>query len=1417
MAIARIKTSFDSDLYEDVFLSLLDTPTSVKTTSKALTVFLGSSNAYVQIKGVNLTYDGQGLFTGGRVTGLKTAYYGEIIEVSGFSIPATKLVQWSLSDNDGAIIDAVFGSADKMYGNSGNDALEGYGGNDLIFGYDGNDDLEGGAGSDKLNGGSGYDSLDGGSGNDKLNGGSGNDSLYGGTGNDQLLGGDGDDTLQGDDGNDIVIGGQGEDSLNGGEGNDIVDGGAGNDSISGGAGDDQVIGGEGDDSLRGFDGDDVLLGGAGNDTLQGMEGNDVLDGGAGDDDMWGWDGNDTYVVDSSLDTVHESFNSGIDQVKSYLSDYTLSLWVENGRIMSSGAADFRGNIHDNLLYAGSGNNLIDGVTGTDTVSYLYGASSGVTVDLSVSTAQNTGGSGTDTLTSIEQLHGSNYNDTLTGTAAANYLRGHEGNDTLDGGGSGNNTLIGGAGKDFLISGSDNDLLNGGSGTDSVSFYESATSGVTVDLNVTTAQATGGSGNDTLISIERLYGTDFNDTLLGNDKANILRGYDGNDILDGRGGNDIMRGDDGDDVYRVRDNGDVVQESSGEGTDFVFSHISSYTLTDYVEDGRIMSSVSANLKGNSLDNVIFSGKGSNIINGDSGNDSVSYLYGATGSVTVKLDLSQRQSTGGSGSDRLISIENLYGSNFNDKFYGNDDTNYLRGYGGNDILDGRGGNDTMRGDAGNDVYHVRESGDVVEEFSGEGTDLVNSYLASYTLGSHIENGRIKSSGSADLTGNSLDNEIRAGQGDNVIDGDSGSDTVSYLYGATGGVTVDLSITTAQNTEGSGTDILTSIEHLYGSKFNDKLYGSAGSNVLRGFDGNDRLESGGSGNNHLIGDDGNDFLVAGSGDDLLEGGGGTDSVSYLGGATSGVTVRLFDTLAQTTGGAGTDTLMSIERLYGSSFDDKLYGTDGANVLRGYDGNDLLDGRRGNDSMRGDDGDDLYFVRDSGDRVREYSGEGTDRVNSYLSKYTLGSFVEEGRIVTSGTANLTGNSLDNIIYAGKGNNFIHGDSGNDSVSYLYGATSGVRVKLYTTATQSTGGSKSDRLISIENLHGSNFNDKLYGSNKANVLVGYDGNDLLDGRGGNDTMTGGDGNDHYYVRDSGDVVVEQLNSGTDRVNSYLSNYTLGDHVEQGRIMSTGAANLTGNGLDNYLYAGKGDNVIDGDSGSDSVSYRSGATSGVNVDLSITTSQETGGSGTDTLTSVEHLYGTNFRDKLYGDGNDNLLKGSDGNDVLEGRGGDDTLYGDDGRDRLKGGEGNDILIGDAGDDILFGGIGADLFEGGDGKDLYMFSQGESPEITYDGVDTFTALNGLDVISDFTLGDDSIDLSSLDFTNAFTGTAQDENVSILDGDWDGSEFTVSNSGSDTLIVYDGDDSAAANFTGIVLSDVDQSLLQVISGDDGVTIS
>jgi Ca2+-binding RTX toxin-like protein len=158
-------------------------------------------------------------------------------------------------------------------------------------------------------------------------------------------------------------------------------------------------------------------------TLTGTSGDDVLVAGDGDNILNAGDGNDVLTAGSGNNTLH-------------------------------------GGAGNDLLFGGPGNNLLDGGTGNDTASYAH-ATAGVTVDLSLPGAQNTLGAGTDTLTAIENLVGSNYNDTLTGDNNANIITGGLGDDVLNGGG----------GDDFLIGGLGNNSLTGGAGSDTFQWLQ----------------------------------------------------------------------------------------------------------------------------------------------------------------------------------------------------------------------------------------------------------------------------------------------------------------------------------------------------------------------------------------------------------------------------------------------------------------------------------------------------------------------------------------------------------------------------------------------------------------------------------------------------------------------------------------------------------------------------------------------------------------------------------------------------------------------------------------------------------------------------------------------------------------------------------------------------------------------------------
>lgn len=298
-----------------------------------------------------------------------------------------------------------------------------------------------------------------------------------------------------------------------------------------------LVGLQGDDQLFGSVEDNILEGGADNDVLVGDAGNDRLDGGIGVDWMEGGQGDDTYIVDHPSDVVNEFANGGYDTVISNFTSPGLAPNAEelvmtttvlqssatgndldnvirgtnNQNTLSGSAGDdtiyglggndwiygngitdaadndvlFGGDGND-WLYGGNGNDTLNGGEGADSLSGLLGndtvtyedAQIGVGVDLSSSAAQREGAAAGDFLSSIENLTGTNFDDSVFGGDSANILEGLAGNDQLHGRG-GADTLRGGDGNDLLDGGARKDVLTGGAGEDTFYFASTGEGGDTI--------------------------------------------------------------------------------------------------------------------------------------------------------------------------------------------------------------------------------------------------------------------------------------------------------------------------------------------------------------------------------------------------------------------------------------------------------------------------------------------------------------------------------------------------------------------------------------------------------------------------------------------------------------------------------------------------------------------------------------------------------------------------------------------------------------------------------------------------------------------------------------------------------------------------------------------------------------------------
>ncbi|AWW75330.1 hypothetical protein CD351_12915 [Erythrobacter sp. KY5] len=249
---------------------------------------------------------------------------------------------------------------------------------------------------------------------------------------------------------DVLDGTASANTLTGQQNRDIIRGLGGNDTISGLDGNDDLDGGDGNDIIYGGNGNDLLLGGSGNDRLEGEAGSDTLYGGIGDDTLDGGDGNDLLYGEAGNDGARAS---GTDPLRGF---------TAAGLIGGAGNDLLDGGDGDDYLDGGSGADELIGGAGFDGVTY---AASHAAVNVNLANGTGSGGHAQgDTLSGIELVEGSSFNDTLTGSAGADVLSGGAGNDTIYGG-AGDDHLLGGAGNDMLDAQSGDDYLDGGAGDD----------------------------------------------------------------------------------------------------------------------------------------------------------------------------------------------------------------------------------------------------------------------------------------------------------------------------------------------------------------------------------------------------------------------------------------------------------------------------------------------------------------------------------------------------------------------------------------------------------------------------------------------------------------------------------------------------------------------------------------------------------------------------------------------------------------------------------------------------------------------------------------------------------------------------------------------------------------------------------------
>ena len=993
----------------------------------------------------------------------------------------------------------------------------------------------------------------------------------------------------------------------------------------------------------------------------------------------------------------------------------------------------------------------------------------------------------DTTTADENEYVSG-NDKLKGTAANETINGLSGDDTLYGMG-GDDVLNGGDHNDLLVGGPGADTLKGGAGQDTIG-YSSSPEGVTIHLGDGTARG-GDAEGDTIVDmgeadrIEHVRGSMYGDMLTGNSRGNSLWGLGGDDDLDGGRGDDSLYGGDGADNLDGGDHDDTLE--GGYGADML-------TGGDHRDGGGDTASYSMSMMGVTV--RLHSGQS---MGGDAEGDmwtmadmAVKYtdsdeedaevavydIENLTGSANADIlagDLRNNVIMGGAGDDKIYggpSPADLDRGDDDEGLGGLTNADTLHGDGGNDMLFGGDGADTLRGGAGDDVLNGGKHADGL--YGGAGSDMIhadaadtviNGWLAPYDTTTGADN---TYNAPQDDTNTSDVNESLESTNDPMA-----VDTVSFAK-VEDGVTRALNNAGEASPTATGGATITNVENIIGSQGDDTLTGNTGDNVIEG----------------------------GEGGDTMDGLGGEDTLSYEG-SDDWVRITLNGTAGDTSpaattsrGHASGDTATNFENVRGSAFDDDLTGDVNANKLWGLGGDDTIEGGAGNDTIEG--------------------GAGADDLDG---GYTDGDGTADG-------------------------NQVNGEA--NTLSYAM-SDAGVTVNLMT-ASASGGHATDDTIATYEELRptpdddgnevdvatfahvtGSKYDDQLTGDHQNNHLAGGEGDDTLRGGAGADRVIGGPGadvldggedtgerNDLLPRTDTdgdGDIDDDDAAAAAASIDWAVYKHAMaGVTVDLSTNRGTGGEAM-GDTLMNIeliwgsehadTFISNGGNIIEGDGGSDTVSYEE-SDMGVRVDLSNTTpsgvTQHTTvavtGTGTeaspfvfpntdpddttddagdavaiagvprldamgnvfsdtnvededdnpnangaagDKLRSIENLTGSDHNDFLTGDGNPNVLKGMGGDDTLVGGASNDKLYGGAGDDTLSASAGMNEFDGGAGDDIITGGTEADKITGGAGNDDLNGGTGD---------DTFvfsTAdAGGSDAILDYSDGD-MIDLRAFELT------------------------------------------------------------------------
>ena len=1047
-----------------------------------------------------------------------------------------------------------------------------------------------------------------------------------------------------------------------------------------------------DDFLTGDNQDNVIDGLGGDDLIFGEYGKDTLYGGAGDDLIDGGSRNDLINGGSGNDTL------------------------EGG----NGDDVFNGGAGDDIIFA-EGNETIDGGTGVDTVELwlVYYDS----VDFNLVTQNYSGVYYNDSthifdMSNIENfIFSTKVDSTIVGTSQSEYLFLTTGNDSVDGGAGddeihslgiagnlvesttyyygGNDTINGGDGDDF-ISGNATSTYDGGAGNDTIKVYSQGT----FDINLHTQISSFGSFSNfenVIVNHPRALSLNipYDGEIIGSSSDNYLQGIQAEFTIEGGAGDDTIVGGEFSDTLMGGNGNDVFVVLNNSDSDFVDSD----RITDFVQG---------------QDKIDVSSLGFDILT-NTENMQVNEIFVDYISATNETHISNAYSdfklileNGNytvSDTDFIFATSNITGTSDNDLLVGANMSDEIHGLEGDDTLQGGGGIDTLDGGDGFDIadYSDTSEGWLIN-LDINAASIIGGNGVLETL--YNLEGVIGGSGNDKVYGNDSYNVLEGGlgqdslagfDGDDTLDGGAGQDKLTGGLGADIFVFSDVSHSIDDNGANNNlydriTDFEVGVDKIDLTAIDAYQFHSASGNTEFG---EIRISYNSSQDRTFVISDQSNFTIRLDGDY-------TTSISNGGnGVLTESDFLLEDIPLMLTVGTS-----AAEAINGTLAHDYIEALASDDTINGAAGDDTIDGGAGEDRITTGEGADVIRFSDTAHSVRGSAGF-YDRITDFEVGVDMIDLSGLGfnNLVFS-TSSTEANELRVTLNGAATRTYVRNNQ-TDFEFYLDGD--------YTKSIAQGG----EGILSVADFVldggvniGSNSSEFMNGTAGSDVLIGLNGHDTISGGAGDDTLNGGLGIDSLTGGDGADIF--KFTSISDSI-SNSSKYDVISDFE----LEIDKIDLTGLGYDGFISTGTTQ------SGELRIAYNSSFDKTYIYNNQSTFEIVLEGDYS-ALSDNDFIFGEQTEQVILSSSADNHT-GTSASETLLGRKGDDTINGG------------------AGDDYIDGGQDEDRLTGGDGADTFRFAHAS---------DSVHTGGKFDQITDFTVNEDMIDLSGMEFTDIVFGSYND---------------------------------------------------------------